>query len=118
MIRDNVQKSIASQFSARGTAGQTPSLHDSAYVTSDQQSFETTSTVRHETHSRRGQAIGNGYFFFEAEIDQDTERYFENVSELLGRLFFNHIRKARSKNPDLNPLLIELRVLGKSEADA
>lgn len=92
-----------------------PSLHDSAYITSDQQSFDTTGTTRNETRSSQGQAIGNGEFFFEKEIDQKTRTHFDTVKVLLEELFFNYLRK---RHPKLKSLVMKLRVLGRSEADA
>lgn len=92
-----------------------PSLHDSAYITFDQQSFDTTGTTRNETRSSQGQAIGNGEFFFEKEIDQKTRSHFDIVKVVLEPLFLDYLRK---RHPKFRPLVMELRVLGRSEADA
>lgn len=92
-----------------------PSLHDSAYVTSDQQSVGTIGPVRNEIRSSQGAAIGNGEFFFEKETDQRMGIYFVTVSTLLERLFFEYLRK---RCPKFKSIVMELRVLGRSEAEA
>ncbi|RDI86230.1 hypothetical protein Vi05172_g3802 [Venturia inaequalis] len=113
LTNHNVNSKVISSHST--TKVMAPSLHDSAYITSDQQSLDTTGTARNQTGSSQGAAIGNGEFFFEKEIDQSMKTHFDTISALLERLFLEYLRK---RCPKFGPLVMELRVLGRSEAEA
>jgi hypothetical protein len=94
------------------------SLHDSAYFSLDQRSDQATKPMSLSQQNRQGQTFGDGFFFFDIEVDRAMEARFDEIDEELSARLFDHFRKALTKKPGLKPLTLALRVIGTTESNA